>query len=210
LVIAAGKDSVSDNIIISFSEGNRSADFVKLTDLHLEKDENADIEAASVFSDSAATHPMNLRIEQAVLGNTNENYFILHYRVINTGDSTLHNLHTALFADWQLNSPENNKAAWDNTHHLGYAYAATGNNSFAGIALLTAQAPIYYAIDKDNLNGNTADLSANFTDSVKYAFLKNGIAKTEAGTLGAGNDIAQLLGATIDSLAKNAVSQIAF
>ena len=210
LILAGGKDSVSDNTIISFSEGNRSTDFAKLTDLHVGKDETADIEATSVFSDSEATHSMNLRIEQAVLGNMNENYFIFHYRVINTGDSTLYNLHTALFADWELKDPENNKTAWDNTHQLGYAYAATGNDLFAGIALLTSQAPIYYAIDKDSLNGNTADLSGNFTDSVKYAFLKNGIAKTEAGALSTGNDVAQLLGASIDSLPKNAVAQIAF
>jgi subtilisin family serine protease/PKD repeat protein len=210
LIVAAGKDSVSDNAIISFSEGDRSTDFAKLISLQLNKEETVDIKASSAFSDSEATNPMNLRIEQAILGDEGENYFIVQYRVINTGDSALSNVHPALFSDWNLNDPKKNKAGWDNAHQLGYAYDAAENNLYAGIALLTTQMPAYYAIDKDSLYGNAIDISGDFTDSIKYEFLKNGIAKTEAGTLGAGNDVAHLLGATIDSLPKNAAVQMAF
>ncbi len=210
LVLAASQDSVSDNTIINFTGGDRSVDFTKLADLQLGKAQTAGIQATSAFADEGADNPMNLRIEQAVLGNENENYFIAHYRVINTGEDTLRNLQTALFSDWNLNDPEKNKAAWDNSHQMGYAYDAVNNNLFAGIALLTAQAPAYYAIDKDSLNGNVIDFSGDFVDSLKYNFLKNGIAKTEAGTAGAGNDVAHLTGAIIDSLPKNAVAQVAF
>lgn len=210
LIIGASSDSVSDNTIQDFSGSVYSQDFVTEENVRFGQSSQADILLESVFNDAGAEYPMNLRVEQQWLTNTSgigQNYLISEYRIINLGADSLFNVKGAMYADWDIGNPQENKANWDISHLLGYIH---DNSTYSGIALLTAQSPLYRAIDKQNANGNTADLETVFSDSVRYSWLSQGISKTEAGKNGSGNDVAHLLGAVVDTLAPNQHQYVAF
>ncbi|MEK6479190.1 S8 family serine peptidase [Catalinimonas sp. 4WD22] len=210
LILGASSDSVSDNTVQDFSGSAYSQDFETVENVRFGQSSQSDILLQSVFNDAGAEHPMNLRVEQQWLTNTSgigQNYLISEYRIINLGTDSLFNVKSAMFADWDIGNALENKANWDVSHLLGYVH---NNNTYSGIALLTAQAPLYRAIDKQNANGNTADLETVFSDSVRYSWLSQGVSKTEAGTSGSGNDVAHLLGATLDTLVPSQHQFVAF
>ncbi len=212
LAIGISKDSVSDNIITDFSNGKRSWNFNLLENIKLIKNTPFKVEARSVFTDEPAENPINLRIEQAILGGdggTNNNFFVFDYRVVNLNQTDIKQLYTGFFADWDIQDPEKNKADWYAFQKLGYVYNTTGDQLFAGVALLTEQDSNYYAIDRININANIADIENTFVDSTKYIFMANAF-KTQAGVRGDGNNIAHIVGAITDSLETKRGTHIAF
>ncbi|MFP4504858.1 MAG: S8 family serine peptidase [Cyclobacteriaceae bacterium] len=210
LIIAASKDSVSDNSITDFDTLSYHRDFRRLERIRYEPSAQADLLLTSAFDDNAAEKPLQLRIEQSWLSDTTgsgQSYLISAYRLINQGADTLTNLYPGIFSDWDLGNKEANRAAWDATHQLAYTH---DGSLYAGIALLSTQEASFYAIDKKSLNGNMADLTDAFTDSLKFAWLSAGVGKLAAGVNGAGNDVATLLGAKIDRLAPTRSKTVAF
>lgn len=211
LIIAAGKDSTSDNAINDFALKTYNSDFSSVKNIRFGKSESVDRLITSTFEDANADNPLSLRIEQQWLTDTAgsaQELLISEYRLINRGSDSLFSLHPAIFADWDIRNALSNRAGWDAANHLAYVY---DDSLYAGLALLGQSTAAHYAIDKLDLNGNTADLQGGaFSDSLRYVWLSSDTPKNEAGASGAGNDVAQLLGAEIDTLTPNEDTRVAF
>ncbi|RYD91288.1 MAG: serine protease, partial [Sphingobacteriales bacterium] len=76
-----------------------------------------------------------------------DKYVIVEYIVKNITPDPINDLYLGIFADWDLNMASLNAADWDGSRSLGYVYSFTPNQPHAGIALLTAHDPSYYAIN---------------------------------------------------------------
>lgn len=210
LIIAAGADSVSDNVVIDFGIESRSKDFGALEKSRINATTVADLHFGSVFSDVYATNPLGFRVEQTWLADTsagNGHFMVTEYRVSHLSADMLADLRVGLFADWNLGDPDANQANWDATYQLGYAY---DGNLYTGAALLSAQHPAYYAIDIKDLNGNLSDVGSTFTDEERFTFLSGENSKLQAGVHGSGNDVACLLGASTDSVIQYQTEKYAF
>lgn len=208
-MLAAGQDSVSDNIINDIDLQTYNSDFSSVENIRFGRSSTADLLLTSTFRDTDATNPLSLRVEQEWLTDTSgtaQDFLISSYRVINRGADSVFSLYPALYADWDIGDALQNRAAWDATSSLAYTH---DGNFYSGLALLGEQTAAHYAIDKLDLNGNTADLQNAFTDSLRYAWISSATAKDAAGVSGAGNDVAQLLGTKIDTLAPGHHAQVA-
>ncbi len=213
LVLAQSDKAVANNMVRVISPAIRNQDFRTRTRLKLFNNSTAYRDARSSFetvtSDSV---PFNLLIEQKVLGwKEDEAYssLIIEYRIINRAGTTINNLHTGMYADFDLAELFRNKAGWDAEHAMGYTHDEH-ENRFAGLALLTGHSIGYHAVDLASRNGNEAEITDSLTRARKYNFLANGIAKQNAGVKGSGNDVAQFLGGTIPALAPNKSEKVAF
>jgi PKD repeat protein len=198
-IISYDKDHVISNVISDFDEGTRDQDFIAEQSIRLYNNSIADYDARSIFkSKNDQNSALPLRVEQKVLtwdNPTDDGYIVFEYRIINIGDSALAGLNAGLFADWDLDNSELNEASTDEVLKLGYAFDKSGGSLFAGMALISDHSFTHYAIDKSNLHGNAADFNSLFTDSIKHEYVSSGLLKTQAGIVGQGNDIAQVVGA---------------
>lgn len=212
LIISQDKQHVMDNVINNFGEFTRDQDFEAEQAARLYDNSIADYDARSVFKPHD-TIPglLPIRVEQKVLSwnNSTENgYLIFEYRIINTGDSTLTGLNAGLFADWDLGEYVANAGDTDEGLKLSYAFDKSTNSQYAGMALLTDQQLAHYAIDLFDLNGNDADFDTIFTDSIKHELLAGNSIKSQAGTEGNGNDVAQIVGARGFDLQAKATTKV--
>ncbi len=199
LIISTDSVRVPDNVVNDFINFTKSTDFEVETRIALYDNSTADADVRAVFSPyDTLPDALRIRIEQKTLAwqHSGDNGFLLfEYRLINTGDTALSGLNAGMYTDWDVGDYQTNYADWDSLMNLGYIFDKQNNNMYAGLALLSGQQMSYQAIDLDNLNGNTADIGATFPDSRKHEFLANISYKKQAGTAGAGNDVAHLLGA---------------
>lgn len=203
LVISDGTTTVVDNMPNNFSIPTRDEDFETEELIRLYTNSNAKVDARSIFNNEPG---LGLLIEQRALA-WEDNHIVVEYRIINQSGGTITDLNTALFTDWDLNDYTKNKTGWDAANNLGYVYDHLGSE-YAGVGLLTGQSPIFYALDRDNQNGNTADIDNTISKAEKYTFTSQGIGKINAGAIGDGNDVSIFNGAEIASLADNEVATI--
>jgi subtilisin family serine protease/PKD repeat protein len=198
-IISQDKDHVINNAINDYGEFTRDQDFSAEHAALLYDNSIADYDARSVFKPSdTISSALPIRVEQKILAwdnSTANGYLIFEYRIINRGDSAINGLNAGIFADWDLGEYEANAGAADEELKLGYAFDKLMNNQYAGMALLTEQQLAHYAIDLFDLNGNTPDFDTIFSDSIKHEFLAGNTIKSQAGTEGNGNDVAQIVGA---------------
>ena len=212
LLVATDAARVSDNMVQDYTTLMRSQDFTKVRSI---KFQHLSVEGQLVqssFADEAATQPLGVTVEQTWLTDSDTRGFpflVGEYRISNAGSESLTNVRTGLFADWNVKGPENDRADWDITHQLGYVYDSE-QSLYSGIALLTHQSPSYHAIDRQHLQGNTADVNGVLTDAVKYGFIAQGVHKTQAGVHGSGNDVAQVVGATIPVIETRQATRVAY
>ncbi|KOY87312.1 hypothetical protein AD998_15170 [bacterium 336/3] len=162
------------------------------------------------FKDNIANRP-KLKIQKkayAYQASPNNKFIIVEYDITNDSTRTIQNLYASVFTDFDLSTYTQNRADWDNTLKLGYAYHSSGN-LYAGIKLLTTQTPNYYAF---NNNGSSSSLNLydGFTKTEKHTAVSNGLARTQAGTSGLGTDVSLATGGTITNLAPNETRKIAF
>ena len=211
-LIISADGTIINNSINDFDGNTRDFDFATEKNIRLFNNSTADSYALSFLNDSdAGTEETGLHIEQKALSwgdPADRQYIILEYRISNISGSTISDLKLAVFSDWMLDINTTNSIAWDLSNKLGYGSSAA-NSKEAGVALLTDQSPIFYAIDKGSENGNTPDLGTTFSKAEKLTFISGGVAKEVAGT-GGGNDVAQLLGAELGTLADGESVKAAF
>ncbi len=210
LMIATGPNQVSDNTIESYRLMRRGQDFAQDAQIKFIPSPTGVRTLRSVFTDALAAQPVGVAIEQTWLADTSapgQSTLVGEYRITNTSDQPLNNLRVGMFADWELGTATENRAAWDAAHRLGYVYDQL-QQRYAGVALLTPHAVNHRAIDRQGLNGNEADTEGEFTDAVKYNFLST--PKSTAGTAGAGNDVAHVVGATVAALEERQAEQVGF
>ncbi len=211
LMVGVDSNYVSDNLINDFSELNREQDFQVEEDIRFTSAAVPALQLRSVFSDTNATNPLSLRIEQTWLADTThtENYIVSEYRVVNRTDSTLSDVAVGLFANWDLDEALENRTGWDAARSLAYSYNSD-EDTYAGLALLTEQAVNHQPLNLQGLNGNTADVGEEVSEREKYDWASQGVSGSQAGVNGDGNDVAQLLAATIDNISSERGATVAF
>ncbi|MCC9137456.1 PKD domain-containing protein [Pontibacter silvestris] len=142
-----------------------------------------------------------------------KDFIILEYHIKNITPDTLRNLYSGVFADWDIGENREyllNSADWDETHKLGYVYHIDKPHPYAGLALLTDDAPIYYAIDNFIKNDNYQfDIDDGFSTEEKFSVLSGGIARRQAGG-SSGNDVSHVVGGAFSNLAPGKTKVIAF
>ncbi|MCZ6693964.1 MAG: S8 family serine peptidase, partial [Bacteroidetes bacterium] len=213
LILTVHPDSVSNNVVNDFMAMERDESFITTKNIRYFNNSTASEDLRSQFNDSnEGDFSMGLIVEEKLLGfqgPNNKSFLIIEYRVINNGSKDLQDLYVGFYSDWNLEDQLSNRADWDGNLNLGYVFDGTSTN-YAGIALLTPQSPAYYAIDNLTLNGNTQDIGNDFTKTDKYNFISGGVAKSQAGQMGSGNDVSHLVGGAIDELLLNQSTKIAF
>jgi hypothetical protein len=73
-----------------------------------------------------------------------------------------------------------NKAEYDQSLKLGYAYSTEANGLYGGIQLLSNQTPNYYAYNNDG-SGGSINLYDGFSESEKFTSISNGLSQITAG-----------------------------
>lgn len=210
-LVGNGAASLADNAANNLVNGTKNKDFTVAK--HLKKYAGT---IADNYYENSFQAPINAQqtvlVEQKTLGwlaPADSNLLITEYRLTNTSADTIANLHAGLFTNWDIVQKGANRTVWVDSLKLGLSYIDQ-NGYYAGIALLTAQQPTFYAADIDNLNGNTADITSLLTDSVKFAWLSSHLIKTSAGQAGAGNNTAQMNGVNLGKLPGYRSSKVAF
>jgi len=211
LLLGIDSAHVSDNLVNNFATLSREQDFMTEENIRFSSATLPAYQLRSAFSDKNATNPLSLRIEQTWLADTTntQNYLVSEYRVVNQADSTQSDVAVGLFANWNIEDTEANRTGWDTTYQLGYTYDAA-EQTYAGLALLTDQAVNYQALDLQSLNGNTADIGEEISERDKYVWASEGVEAEPAGAIGAGNDVAQVLAASVDSIPTGRAAKVAF
>lgn len=136
----------------------------------------------------------------------NDKFAIIELQVKNVGNTTLNNIYTGFFANWNIQNYLTNKADYEVSRRLGYAYHTGG--IYAGIVLLSTQTPHFYAIDNDGSNGSI-NINNDFTKAEKFQTISSGIARSQAGGV-SGSDVATIIAAQIPSLAVGETQTVAF
>ncbi|GAB4237686.1 MAG: hypothetical protein Tsb0034_12940 [Ekhidna sp.] len=195
VLFATDPTNVSDNIIIDYTAPSRSNDFLGQKPFKLYHHPGADLYGYSEFSDPNN----NLLIEQSAISWHDEDLLIIRYRVINNDPDLLSNLYFGVYADWDLDDPDQNTAQWDVDDE--YLYVRNGaENLFAATKILGSGTALFSALDLANENGNTPDINGQLSDEIKYDFLVNQ-SHASAGVNGSGNDVASLHGVELIPLA---------
>ncbi len=154
----------------------------------------SEFDVDGIFKDNLATTPLPITIHNKAFAwstTGNRKFVIVQYTIINTGTSGLSNLYAGIFADWDIDATTfaSNRASFDATNKMGYAYYTGTNGMYAGVKLLTSSAPIvHYAIDNVAGGAGGADLSGGgFDGTEKYLTLSTN--RADAGVSGAGADV---------------------
>jgi len=212
LMLGLSSTRVSD--VVKMSNTNRSTDWVLQGSIGTGSSSGDLQELVAVYKEAGTvTSPLGLEVTQKVYGwNTTSDvgYVILEYRLKNTSSDTLKQLSLGVFADWNLGTITENRAGWDANNNLGHIYESGGAGSHAGIALLTAQTPQYYAFDQDGTAGSI-NISDGFSKVEKYESMSSGnLTRSKAGETENGNDVAHTVGASIITIAPGETTIVAF
>nr|WKN35288.1 S8 family serine peptidase [Tunicatimonas sp. TK19036] len=211
LLVGVDSTHLSDNLLNSFQTKARSQDFSTLEGVRFTQSSIPAYQVRSAFTDANAMNPLNIHVEQTWLTDTlnEKNFIISEYRVSNPLDSALSNVAVGVFADWNMENSEQNRTGWDAANQLGYTFSAN-QKVYTGFALLTGQSVNYRALDVQGLNGNELDIAEDISEGDKYRWASEGGNSSQAGVNGAGNDVAQVLSATINGLESGKGDNVAF
>ncbi len=139
-------------------------------------------------------------------------YTVVEYTIKNTGTTALENFYAGLYADWDIDGTEPNKADWNEENKFGYIYSTQGKKHHAGIKLLTAGKPNYYAVDNDHkATGNPLGVYDGFSYVEKFTTLSAGTnTKNKAGDLDKSNDVSHTVASGPHTIAVGDSVKIAF
>ncbi|WP_245842421.1 S8 family serine peptidase [Pontibacter ummariensis] len=210
LMVATNRGLVSDNLHNEnwVSEG----DFVQTSPTRLSY--NTPLAHQEVRTAYAATgaEQAGVQVRHAAYAwatDPNQHFVVVEYQITNLTSETIDTLHAGLFADWDIGSYMENWAGWDQQRQLGYVYNKNSNLPYVGIKLLTADKPLYHAIDNIGEDASTVTVDDGFSDVEKYKILSGGLSRKEAGGL-TGNNVSHVVGASYLQLAPGETKTVAF
>lgn len=191
LMIGKSTDQVSDNV---YGVSDIDNDFTNvLAPYKISSSMLADFEAETVFNDNGAgTYKMNLSVAHNVKAWNQpncENFIVHTFTLKNTGTTAQNGLYVGLFVDWDIYISSYNKAKYDPSKKMIYAWSPLGGK-YGGIAALSSQPITRYAFDN---NGNSLSLNIHdgFSGIDKYTALTSN--RDSAGYNGPGTDVSTLL-----------------
>ncbi|MEQ8471106.1 MAG: S8 family serine peptidase [Marinoscillum sp.] len=190
-MIGLNSESVSDNFYKRTASTTREQDFIKIGNAKIQSHPAMDLVSANTFKDDSAANPLNLVVSQKTMTNLSANYLIQEYLITSLSGSSLENLSSGLYVDWNIQDASKNKSYYNDSLKLLVSYDAQ-SSTFAGLYAYYDSAPISQSLDISNKNSNTPDLGGDLTDDLKYQLSK--IKQYDsAGWVGAGNDIAVMI-----------------
>lgn len=145
------------------------------------------------FNDATYALALNVNVEQksyAYSASPNDKFVIVQYRIKNEGLTTLTNLYTGLFADWDIQNYALNASGFDATRKMGFARSLESDSIYAAIKLLTNGTAVNYSLDNVSGGAGGVDISNGYTTAEKYTTLSTN--KLSAG-LPSGQDIAHVV-----------------
>lgn len=151
----------------------------------------------SQFDDQNSKSPINVTIDQSTRAwkkTSHDSYVIIDYVFKSKSNQKLENIYVGLFADWDLDDSEKNKAKYDGQRYIAYTYSEAANVPVAGIQLLSEFDDWRcYSIDHVTGGEGGIDLTDNdvFSKEEKFKALSN--FRENAGETGEGGDVLQLL-----------------
>ncbi len=187
LIIGTSQSKISD--VARNQSGNaQNQDFTIVTPIKLYQPGTvADMQAVSVFNDNGAgSNKIGIKVvlnSYSYSDFLNSDYVILHYKFINTTNTTISNFHAGLFFDWDLidGSGADDIALWDSLSKMGYVYNQPGTTPyFVGSALISHSNYHFRAINNAGNDGGWG-IYDGFTDSEKWQSISGGVSKTQAG-----------------------------
>jgi subtilisin family serine protease len=141
------------------------------------------------FNDNPAAVPVPVLVSHKAFAWSNpgdDKYIIVEYSIKNTSTSTLSNIWAGIFADWDIQDYDLNKADENAALKMGYVYNTTATGLWAGIKVLTAAPYNHYAID--NIAGmGGVNMTDGYDNAEKYTTLST--PRAQAGINGSGNDV---------------------
>lgn len=145
--------------------------------------------------DSAGISKLNVRVTQnTYVWSTpgHRKYIIIKYDIKNPGNIPVINLHAGIYADWDIQDPSKNRAAYDQSNKMGYCYNPASLGFYGGVKLLTSNAqPFCYSIDNTTGGSGGVDVTTGFSTSEKFVTLTSN--RYLAGQTGTGGDVIQVV-----------------
>ncbi len=186
-------DSAVSNVIRGLSVNNQ--DFVSKVNIkQIVAGALSDFDTDGSFTDAAAAQQLPVLVHHrsyAWSDPADSKYVMYRYVVHNTGTAALNALYIGIIMDWDLQDPNgaNNKASYDATNRMGYAWNdSVLNPIYAGIKLLSHTTGVStYAFDNTKGGSGGINLYDGFTELEKYTSMST--MRTDAGLVGKGNDI---------------------
>ena len=169
-------------------------------------------EGTTIFNDNGSGTSklgVSINLHSYTYSNSNlNNFIILNYTITNNSDTTIKNLYTGLFFDWDLieGSGDGDVTAYDSTGNFGYAYHQGGNpDTWIATALISSDKYGYWGILNDGTDGGF-QIYDGFSKAEKWTALSSGIGKPAAGP----GDISEVTSAGPDSILSGQNLNVAF
>jgi hypothetical protein len=127
----------------------------------------------------------------------------------NTSFLPISGLHAGIYADWDVMNYNLNLARVDSTHRMGYVYSTEATGRYAGIKVLSSNAP-YFVYGLDHVAGGAGgvNLADGFSGADKFQTLSQ--VRNRAGTLPNGADVSQTVATGPFALASGDSVTVAF
>ncbi len=213
LMVATDATHVSDNVLNEKKEP--SMGFRAVSQLKFDyKSKLADQEVRGIMQDmQSASTAVGVEVKHKAFAwqsEGNQDFIILEYDIKNISSHPLASVYAGLFADWDIGDAFRNAADWVEELQLGYVYNTSRPHPYAGVKLLTPDAPSYYAIDNAGGGETSIGITDGFSASEKFRTLSEGVARKQAKGTGAGGDVSHVIGASAQNLAPGETKTVAF
>lgn len=194
--------------------GQTDADFTSLQSVYrIVPPVVSEFDARGLFDDfNAGTSTIGLQVRHQAFawsspGNTR--YVMVQYTLQNTSFLPISGLHAGIYADWDVMNYNLNLARLDSTQRMGYVFSTEANGLYAGIKVLSSNAP-YYVYGLDHVTGGAGgvNLADGFSGADKFQTLSQ--VRNRAGTLPNGSDVSQTVSTGPFTLASGDSVTVAF
>jgi serine protease len=156
----------------------------------------SDFDLSGKFNDNNAIASAKLNIEVKHRSFTwnapgDMNYVMVQYNIKNTSGAALNNMYASIFTDWDIQDYTANRSDQNAALKLGYSYATTSTQLYAGVKVLSNTPFNMYAADNITGGGGGINLADGYDTSEKYQTMST--SRTQAGQTGAGNDVINIV-----------------
>jgi serine protease len=156
----------------------------------------SDFDLSGKFNDNNALSAAKLNIEVKHRSFTwnapgDMNYVMVQYNIKNTSNAALNSLYASIFTDWDIQDYTANRSDQNPALKLGYSFATTSTQLYAGVKVLSATPFNMYAADNITGGAGGVNLADGYTTAEKYQTMST--SRTQAGTTGAGNDVINIV-----------------
>ena len=156
----------------------------------------SDFDLSGKFNDNNAIATAKLGVEVKHRSFTwnapgDMNYVMVQYNIKNTSTTTLNNMYAAIFTDWDIQNYSENRSDQNAALKLGYSFATSSTQLYAGVKVLSNTPFNMYAADNVTGGGGGINVADGYDTSEKYQTMST--SRTQAGTNGAGNDVINIV-----------------